>query len=424
VSNPRRVRTSRALKNDESLRIAAIEEILEVGVDHLSLREVSRRAGLTHGAAYARFEDVNELLVDLWTSTLRARMEAICDLALLAAEKPDSENVGAALSLLRKCEPADVAAVHVLLVARRIPTLHEEVEPFITNFLEPDSDLTADSEAIFTRSVVLFAFFMVRLLVDSQYGPKDDYYDALEQLLKGSLLIHPAEVAKIASPQGHERPALEVSDDLKSQLEFATFKSVGTSGYAQATVSRIARLANSSPGAIYKTHISKEGLLADSFVSIIGARWIAASTFSSLLDEGSIAGLLEFEASVRNDLRRNFMLESILAAAYSQRIRTAIFRQISDLETLLSRVVDVDDAQKLWIAYMLRTLYSLAVGVGWLATITDTAKDHDFNQFAEPFRRTLRQDCLPDWQRISETVLGMKITDPRRSFGAISDSPE
>jgi AcrR family transcriptional regulator len=424
VSNPRRVRTSRALKNDESLRIAAIEEILEVGVDHLSLREVSRRAGLTHGAAYARFEDVNELLVDLWTSTLRARVEAICELALLAAEKPGEENVRAALSLLRTCEPADVAAIHVLLVARRIPTLHEEVEPFIVNFLEPDKDLTADSEAIFSRSMVLFAFFMVRLLVDSQYGSKEDYYDALEQLLKEALLIHPDEVIRLASPHGHERPALEVSDDLKSQLEFATFKSVGTSGYAQATVSRIARRANSSPGAIYKTHISKEGLLADSFVSIIGARWIAPSTFSSILDEGSIAGLLEFEASERNGLRRNFMLESILAAAYSQKIRSAIFRQISELESLLTRVVDVDDPQRLWIAYMLRSLYSLAVGVGWLATITDTAKDHDFNQFAEPLRRILRRDCLPDWQRIADTVLSLKPTGPRRSFGANWDLPE
>jgi AcrR family transcriptional regulator len=199
---------------------------------------------------------------------------------------------------------------------------------------------------------------------------------------------------------------------------------VGTSGYAQATVSRIARLANSSPGTIYKTHISKEGLLADSFVSIIGARWIAASTFSGVLDEGSIAGLLEFEASARNELRRNFILESMLAAAYSQRIRVAIFRQINDLEVLLPGAVEVDVSQKLWIAYMLRTLYSVSVGVGWLATITGTAKDHDFNQFAEPLRRILRRDYLPDWDSISNSVLDIEPSDSRRQFGAASDPPE
>jgi hypothetical protein len=37
---------------------------------------------------------------------------------------------------LRDARAADVAAVHVLLVARRIPILHEEVEPFIQNYLE------------------------------------------------------------------------------------------------------------------------------------------------------------------------------------------------------------------------------------------------------------------------------------------------
>jgi AcrR family transcriptional regulator len=416
VPNQKRDRTSRALRNDEAIRVAAVKEILEAGVDHVSLREVSRRAGLTHGAAYARFENVDEMLVDLWTTTLRSRMVAICELALRAAEKPDEESVCNLVAILRDREPADVAAVHVLLVARRIPTLHEEVEPFITNFLEPDEDLTPDSRAIFSRTISLFSLFTVCLLVESQYGSSEAYHDALEKVLKEALVIKPAEVKTLPSLPPYVLAPLELSNDLRSQIELATFSVVGKSGYAQATVSRIARRANSSPGAIYKTHTSKEGLLADSFVNVIGARWIAASTFSGILGEGSFTSLLEFEASEGNELRRDFMLESVLAAAYSQTIRSAILRQFGELDVLMSRVTDIDDEQRVWMSYMVRTLYSLAIGVGWLATLTRTAREHDFNQFVEPLRRILLRDCLPDWDSVSEQLLHVNVSAPRRFF--------
>jgi len=46
-----------ALVNDEKIRKAVMEDILDKGVDRLSLRGVGQHAGLTHGATYARFED-------------------------------------------------------------------------------------------------------------------------------------------------------------------------------------------------------------------------------------------------------------------------------------------------------------------------------------------------------------------------------
>ncbi len=68
-----RTRSARAVANDSAIREAAVNEVLRVGVDHVSLRDVGHSAGLTHGATYARYEDVDELLVDLWNSVLRQR---------------------------------------------------------------------------------------------------------------------------------------------------------------------------------------------------------------------------------------------------------------------------------------------------------------------------------------------------------------
>src|SRR5580698_3548752 len=72
-----RTRSARAIANDAAILDAAIGEVLRVGVDHVSLRDVGHRAGLTHGATYARYEDVDELLVDIWNSVLCERVTNI-----------------------------------------------------------------------------------------------------------------------------------------------------------------------------------------------------------------------------------------------------------------------------------------------------------------------------------------------------------
>src|ERR1700683_1141944 len=96
-----RTRSARALTNDAAIPDAAIGEVLRVGVDHVSLRDVGHRAGLTHGATYARYEDVDELLVDLWNSTLVPRAVAMYELSAAAAAAPSAESVGAVFEYLR-----------------------------------------------------------------------------------------------------------------------------------------------------------------------------------------------------------------------------------------------------------------------------------------------------------------------------------
>src|SRR5271168_1094263 len=112
-----RTRSARAVANDAAIREAAVSEVLRVGVDHVSLRDVGHRAGLTHGATYARYEDVDELLVDLWNSELVHRATTTFDLCMAAAESPSIASVNALFDVIRNATPADVASVHLLLTA-------------------------------------------------------------------------------------------------------------------------------------------------------------------------------------------------------------------------------------------------------------------------------------------------------------------
>ena len=84
-----RPRSSRALTNDAAIREAAIKLILSTGIDAISFRDVGRMAGLTHGALYARFEDVEELLVDLWNEVLSQRAIAMFEAARHAARQSE-----------------------------------------------------------------------------------------------------------------------------------------------------------------------------------------------------------------------------------------------------------------------------------------------------------------------------------------------
>jgi AcrR family transcriptional regulator len=395
-----RTRSARALANDVAIRKAAIESILQGGVDRLSLRDIGHQAGLTHGATYARYEDVDELLVDLWNSTLAQRAITMFELSHAAARTPNTETVEAMFAVLRDTTAADVAAVHVLLVSRRFPILHEEVEPFIHQYLESTEP---DLDGTYARAQILFAILIVRVIGVHQFDWGGDDTN-LERLILSTLQTTPMDIARFEPSEANDRRIPEPNESLKSQLAYATFGVVGKSGYIRATITRIARRAVCSPGAIYKLYPSKEDLVVASFRDIMRARWLRATNFVDILEEGSIAQLLYASASVQNELRQSFTMETILASAHSDKIRLAVMGQLRELEDAVRSLVRLSEDEIESLQFLIRTLTSLAIGVSWMTTIAPSTRDIDFNQFAEPFRLAVLRDALPNWNHVSEQI--------------------
>jgi AcrR family transcriptional regulator len=405
-----RTRSARAVANDSAIREAAVNEVLRVGVDHVSLRDVGHSAGLTHGATYARYEDVDELLVDLWNSVLRQRAITMFELCMSAAELPSSRTVGAIFEFIRETTPADVATVHLLLTARRIPTLHEEVEPFILDYLERESGPSHTKSATFARGLTLFSMMVVQIFGDATYGGDRDYQDVLEKLLLETLETDPRDVVPIELHSTDDRIILAPGDDLRTQLAFATFGVVGKSGYTRATISRIARRANCSPGAIYKLYPSKEDLVIAAFYDLMRARWMNATNFIDVLEEGSLTQLLHASASEANAVRQSFMLETALAATHSEKLGVAILNQISELEAVIPLLANVSDEEKNHLRYLIRSIVFVTIGVTFLSTVTPSMQTNDFNQFAEPFRRAVLKDSVPTWREMCQQILELVET--------------
>src|ERR1700722_15584202 len=124
----------------------------------------------------------------------------------------------------------------------------------------------------------------------------------------------------------------------------------------RATISRISRRANCSPGSIYKIYPSKEDLTIASVRAVMQTPGIALSHFKDILEEGALTQLLYSSASTQNDVRKSFMLEVAMASTYSEKIRTSVQTQMRALESLVPMISGLDETERGRLGCMMRTL--------------------------------------------------------------------
>ena len=396
-----RRRSTRALINDRLIRDATVKLILQHGIDALSFREIGKEARLTHGALYARCEDIEELLVDLWVNELKVRAEAMMVLAEEAVANPSDVRIHAVVDYLRNASPDDEATVQVLLASRRFPVLLEETESFTREFIERRVGVPED---LHSRTLLVFSLMMMVVLSISQLGPQYEDLDFIESILCSTLRVEAGDGAPVELRDSNEWAIAAPKSDTRSQLAYCTYVAVGKTGFSQATISRISRRANCSPGAIYKIFPSKDELVIAAMRAVVKAPWTTTASFCAILDEGSLAQLLAGSASIHNDARKFFDLEVALASSSNVKLRAAVQSQLQSLEALVPFVAGPDQAEKAQLLYTIRLLNLLSTGTSFLSTLSPSVERMDFNQFAEPLRRSLEQK-LPSWNEIRSQLL-------------------
>jgi AcrR family transcriptional regulator len=400
-----RKRTTRAINNDVAIREATIALILSVGVDRLAFRDIATSARLTHGALYARFEDVEELLVDLWSSCLEERAASLFDAVAQAVATPDSDSVAQVMDRVRRPTPDDIAMITVLWTSRRLVILHEEVESFLHDRLETMEP--AISEVTHSRTLCLFSFVILALFATYQSTLTTQDLDCFQSTILQALLLPSDDVDTLnfAAPIVRELPYPE--SGLREQLAYHTFVAVGRSGFSRATISRISRRARCSPGAIYKIYPSKEELIIGAVKTNMTAPWIRIATFANILEPGALAHVLYSAASPQNNVRKDFTLEVAMASAHNEKLRAATLHQMRELETVVAVVSGLNDDDVIKFKGMIRFIIFATMGVSYLSTLTKAAEQIDFNQFAEPVRRALLTTLVPMWPTIRDQLDGV-----------------
>lgn len=295
------------------------------------MAEVARRAGLTTGALYGRFESIDDLILDCWTNQLSSHMFDVLDAARLQFLASGSRTQWPDLGLEGI---TTTAALHVLLASRRNPVLGEGLERDLRGWarkweLDGESDPT-----IKMQSSVATSFVLARLL--SPYLKLDE-----GQWSRMAAVFHQALSNSISHDRRHADSGLGVealgADQLQCDLVNSTMDVIARSGCERSTLTRISRRAGCTTGAIYSRYESKTELIVDAIEILVAS---AARVTSQLVIEGatehamstSVARMFHSAVAHEREVWNNFRLEVYLAASWDPSIRRCLRRikQTSD----------------------------------------------------------------------------------------------
>jgi AcrR family transcriptional regulator len=327
-----RQRSASSRRNDEVLLDAGSAEIVAVGVDRLTMSAVARRAGLTTGALYSRYENSGELAAAIWTSRVRDQHRELLDAAIRGlVDRDPSASLDELVAELRTPSPATLLAIEFLATARRIDELEEVVLPDVQGWL---ADWHAAPRARDQRRRAQIAFTLAAV------------WGIVLHELPGARKLDWAYVTKnlrwsFAQPYDHGREPLvpdrvqSVHADTGNAGQDALIDSVALIvarvGFERASATRIARRAGLTSGSIYARYRTKDELLEDAVAILLTRRFsddLAANshTFSDA-DPGSATARVVggYLSAPRRDWRR-FRIEAQLAARHREGLARTLDR--------------------------------------------------------------------------------------------------
>ena len=341
--------TERSRQTDLRVAGSAANAVRRDGCDQMALTRVASDAGYSSGVIYARCDDRSELLVLAWEKSIWPALREVLESAFRAAVDRDPSAMDAAVDLwVRHCADHSVpdigSAAEVIVAARRDETLAEVVHHDINELLAAHGAGPGTSGALRELLLLTAATLIGSALLNSAVGGESSAMVNPSELLRAFVMGSPP------APASTERDVTaavvaraRTGDDVRDALIDATEYVIARSGIHRATVSRIARRAGVSVGAIYGLYENKESLVIDC-VSVIHPpqaqreleAWVRMKVDSEFR-AGMSANLRAF-LSPELRLWRMFRIECLVAARHSPALARLLVEYGNDsMEELASR---------------------------------------------------------------------------------------
>ena len=373
ASTPRR--RADAARNDELLLDAGLELLREKGPDRLSALDLARRAGLTTGAVYARYENNEEILVGLWQNRLVGPLREFLThtlQVLTSSEHMDNDPVEHALH-----EPsmALLAAISVLIAAPRITELGEVVIPDMQEILvelgisEDSGDLLSTQRlgAISTGLGCLY-FAAADMFAGAEWP-------GIRSMMRFVASCTEFDTWPEISPSTPFDYKVDTGHEIRDALVNAAAQVIARSGLERATTQRVARAAGLPPSALFAEYQNRQALFSDVATKLLqsiyqehrysilyGARQVPDTPVLPL-QGWQDPRLQQYRESMRTSVAENTMgllsdighshrrirLEFQLAAIHNEEIRTELQR--------------VDESTNLMAAEILPSLFGLPTSI-------------------------------------------------------------
>ena len=289
---------------------AILRNAIDRGLDELSNSEVAKLAGLTTGAIYGRFEDRDEMAIELWQSVVKQPFKARLqrNVEYLNARQHDTQSgyrsnlpsIERTAIIQKDFESPDEIAklgAEFLVVARRNIAIGEVVIPEVTAWFS-EFGLSKTNNPINNAAIAIGLSASVGAALRTFVLKSNTNWLTIADGLRAAATEATPTAPKLKTPPPTWTDP-ETENPVRTALISAVAEVVAKSGYADATISRIVRRAGLTNGSLYNLYADKEALTDD-----------AMQIFLNLSSNVNHQGNREADPNLRTDrgLTNSFVL--------------------------------------------------------------------------------------------------------------------
>lgn len=323
--------SEKSRQTDLKVAQSAANAIRTVGVDQMALTRVAADAGFSSGVIYARCDDRSELVVLAWEKSFWPMLSEIMGLLMDSVISQNNQNIERISALFESAISGDAvpdlgSAMEIIVSSRRDEVVAEVIQRDIAGMLDdfgvgPSTD-GANRQTVVSAISTLFGAALLNSVYSSKIlAPIDP--TTLFELFSGSVKT-PTKPSRQSGPVKDATPYVFPSthDDIRDALISASEYVIARSGVHKATVSRIARRAGVSVGAIYGLYENKESLVSDCLEVLFPPQSIRdakdwARVFTAENQRDMVTEILTTYMSGSFKQWRQFRLECLIAARHS-----------------------------------------------------------------------------------------------------------
>ena len=280
-----RAKSAATIANDKKILDAALATAHKLGLANLRFSHVTEKTGLSSGALYARYVDHADLTAALWDERLQVpTMELLNYLAtaLPVAAGVDARNLAVRLANLSKEE---VVGLEAIMIAHRLPELDELVSRDLESWVHASGYAGAPMSDKVRFAVSLSTTF--GCIFNSQVDANVEDWAHIFPVYSMALTNTKTGFAPQRRRQKGVPVTSKTGDALRDALIDATAAVIARSGTDGATLSRIARRARLTSGAVYTLYEGKDALISDALRELLNT---AATESGHVVAAGAAMG--------------------------------------------------------------------------------------------------------------------------------------
>ena len=330
--------SEKSKQTDIKVAESAARAVRTVGVDQMALTRVAADAGFSSGAIYARCDDRSELVVLAWEKSFWPMLSEILTPLIDAVMTSTTHEIERISQLFTTASAPDAtpdlgSAMEVIIASRRDEVIAEVVQRDINTLLD-DRGVGPSTDGVHRQSVVaaISTLFGASLLNSAYDFTERHAIDPTGLIYMFTQAVSsPKKPAKAPQALKNAEPYKfpTTHDDVRDALIAASEYVIARSGIHRATVSRIARRAGVSVGAIYGLYENKDSLVSDCLEVLFPPQskrdaddW--SRVFTAPDQRAVVTDILANYMSPSYQQWRRFRLESIIAARHSPAIASQL----------------------------------------------------------------------------------------------------